>query len=56
MRIYDKSVRFVRLNQYLEPNWQLFEEVSNFSEDFGFLMPSLFLTLNVEPVNGYAMA
>jgi hypothetical protein len=44
MRIYDKSVRFVRLNQYLEPNWQLIEEMSIFSKDFGSLMPSLFLT------------
>jgi len=62
MRIYEKSVSFVRLNQNLEPNWQLFEEMSIFSKNFGFLIKRiprssaagsfiafLPLTLNVEP-------
>jgi hypothetical protein len=51
MRIYEKSVSFVRnLIQSLEQNWQLFGEMSIFTEDFGSLMPSLSLTLNVEPL------
>jgi hypothetical protein len=33
----------------LEPNWQLFGKMSIFNEDFGSLMPSLSLTLNVKP-------
>ena len=33
----------------LEPNWQLFSKMSNVNEDFGSLMASLSLTLNVEP-------
>ena len=37
------------LIQNLKPNWQLFGEISIFYEDFGSSMPSLFLTLNVEP-------
>jgi hypothetical protein len=41
------------LIQNLEPNWQLFGNMSIVNEDFGSLMPSLSLTLNVEPVNGY---
>jgi hypothetical protein len=49
MRIYEKIVNFVSLKQNLEPNWQLFEDMSIFSEDFGSFMPSsLSLTLNVE--------
>ena len=36
--------------QNLEPNWQLFGKISIFNEDFGYLMPSLSLTLNVEPL------
>jgi len=32
----------------LEPNWQLFGKTSIVNEDFGSLMPSLSLTLNVE--------
>jgi hypothetical protein len=35
--------------QNLEPNWQLFGEMGIFNENFGSLMPSLSLTLNVEP-------
>jgi hypothetical protein len=37
------------LIQNLEPNWQLFDKMSIFNEEFGFLMPSLSLTLNAEP-------
>ncbi len=37
------------LFQNLEPNRQLFGEISIFDEDFGSSMPSLSLTLNVEP-------
>jgi hypothetical protein len=37
------------LIQNLEPNWQLFGEMSIINEDFGSLMPSLSLTLNPEP-------
>jgi hypothetical protein len=40
-------------NQNLEPNWQLFGKMSIFNENFGCLLPSLSLTLNAEPVNGY---
>ena len=37
------------LIQNLEPNWQLFGKMSIFNENFGSLIPSLSLTLNVEP-------
>jgi len=37
------------LIQNLEPNWQLFGKISIIKEDFGYLMPNLSLTLNVEP-------
>jgi hypothetical protein len=37
------------LIQNLKPNWQLFKGMSIFNEDFWSLMPSLSLTLNVEP-------
>ena len=33
----------------LEPNFQLLWEMTMFNEDFGSSMPSLSLTLNVEP-------
>ncbi len=36
------------LIQNLETNWQLFGKMSIFNEDFGSLMASLSLTLNVE--------
>jgi hypothetical protein len=49
MRIYEKSVSFVRHNPKFGANWQLFGKMSIFNEDFGSLMPSLSLTLNVEP-------
>ena len=37
------------LIQSLEPNRQLFEKMTILNEDFGSSMPSLPLTLNVEP-------
>ncbi len=37
------------LIQNLEPNWQLLGKMSIFNDDFGSSMPSLSLTLNVEP-------
>ncbi len=49
MLICEKSVSFVRLIQNLEPNWQLFDKMNIFNEDFGSLISSLSLTLNVEP-------
>jgi hypothetical protein len=33
----------------LEPNWQLLDKMTMFNEDSGYSMPSLPLTLNVEP-------
>ncbi len=38
------------LIQYLKPNWQLFWKMNIFVENFWSLMPSLSLTLNVEPL------
>ena len=38
------------LIQNLKPNWQLFGNMSIFNENFGSLIPSLSLTLNVEPL------
>ncbi len=37
----------------MEPNWQLFGKMGIINEHLGALMPSLSLTLNPEPVNGY---
>jgi hypothetical protein len=37
------------LIQKLEPNWQSFGKMSIFNEDLGSTIPSLSLTLNVEP-------
>jgi hypothetical protein len=37
------------LIQNLEPHWQLLGKMSIFNEDFGSSIPSLSLTLNVEP-------
>jgi len=37
------------LIQNLQPNWQLFGEMGLVNENFGSLMPSLSLSLNVEP-------
>ena len=46
-----------KLSQFISrrhrSDWQLFGKIATFNEDLGPLMPSLSLTLNVEPVNGY---
>ncbi len=47
--IYEKKSSSTGLIQNLEPNWQLLEKMTMFNEDFGYSMPSLPLTLNVEP-------
>jgi hypothetical protein len=44
-----ESASSIALIQNMEPNWQLFVERNIFNEEFGSLMPSLSLTLNVEP-------
>ncbi len=49
MRIYEKSVSFVRLNPKFGAKLAIIWEMSIFNENFGSLMPSLSLTLNVEP-------
>jgi len=49
MRIYEKSVSFVRPNPKFEAKLAIIWEMSIFNENFGFLMPSLSLTLNFEP-------
>ncbi len=49
MHIYDKSGSFVRPNPKFGAKFEIFGKMSIFNEDFGFLMPSLSLTLNVEP-------
>jgi hypothetical protein len=50
MRIYKKSVSFVRSNPKFGAKLAIIWEMSIFNGDCG---PSLSLTLNVEPVNGY---
>jgi hypothetical protein len=47
MLIYEKSVSFVRPNPKIGAKLAITDKL--FNEDFRFLMPSLFLTLNVEP-------
>ncbi len=49
MRIYEKSVNFVRPNPNLKPNCQLLGKMNICNEDFGSSTPNLSLTLNVEP-------
>jgi hypothetical protein len=44
-----KASASLGLMQNLEPKWQLFGKMSIFDKNFGYLMPSLSLTLNVEP-------
>ncbi|RLB74940.1 MAG: hypothetical protein DRH24_20440 [Deltaproteobacteria bacterium] len=39
------------LIQNLKPNWQFLGKMSICNDDFGASMPSLSLTLNVEPLN-----
>jgi hypothetical protein len=49
MRIYEKSVSFVRLNPKFGAKLTVIWKNKHFYEDFGSLMPSLSLTLNLEP-------
>jgi hypothetical protein len=49
MRIYEKSVSFIRPNPKVGAKLAIIWEMSIFKENFGSLMPSLSLTLNVEP-------
>ena len=49
MRIYEKSVSFVRPNPKFGAKLAITWEISIFNEDFGSSIPSLSLTLNVEP-------
>jgi hypothetical protein len=49
MRIYEKSVSFVKPNPKFGAKLAIIWQNEHFNEDFGFLMPSLSLTLNVEP-------
>jgi hypothetical protein len=44
-----KALSSAGLIQNLEPNWQLLDKMTMFNEDCGYSMPSLPLTLNVEP-------
>ena len=48
MRIYEKSVDFVRPNPKFGAKLVIIWKKSIFDEDFGSSMPSLSLTLNVE--------
>jgi hypothetical protein len=50
MRIYEKSVGFVSLDQNLEPNLLLFGKRSIFNEDFGSLFNAFFF-LSLEPAD-----
>jgi len=49
MCIDEKNVRFVRPLPKFEAKLQLLEKISIFNQDFGSSIPSLSLTLNVEP-------
>jgi hypothetical protein len=49
MRIYEKNVSFIRANPKFAAKLAIIWENECFNEDFGSLMPSLSLTLNVEP-------
>jgi hypothetical protein len=49
MRIYEKSVSFIRSNPKFGAKLAIIWEMSISNENFGSLMPSLSLTLNVEP-------
>jgi hypothetical protein len=49
MRIYEKSVSFVRPYPKFGAKLAIILENEHFYEDFGSLMPSLSSTLNVEP-------
>jgi len=49
MRIDEKSVSFVRLNPKFGANLAIIWRNEYFNENLGSLVPSLSLTLNVEP-------
>jgi hypothetical protein len=49
MRIYENSVSFVRPTPKFGAKLAIIWENEHFNENFGSLMPSLSLTLNVEP-------
>jgi len=49
MGIYDKSLNFVRSNPKFGAKLVIIWGIEYFNENFGALMPSLSLTLNVEP-------
>jgi hypothetical protein len=49
MRIYEKGVSFVRPNPKFGAKLGITWENDHFNDDFGSSMPSLSLTLNVEP-------
>jgi hypothetical protein len=49
MRIYEKIVGFVRPHPKFGAKFAINWKMSIFNDDFGSLMPSLSLTLNVEP-------
>jgi len=49
MRIYEKSVNFVRLNPKFGAELAIIWKMSIFNDDLVSLMPALSLTLNVEP-------
>ena len=46
-----KAVASSGLLQNLGPNWQLLEKMRIINQDFRSLMPSLSLTLNLEPIS-----
>jgi hypothetical protein len=49
MRIYEKKVSFLRPNPKSGDNLGIIWGNKHFNKDFGSSMPSLSLTLNVEP-------
>jgi len=49
MRIYEKIVSFVRPNPKFAAKLATIWENEHFNQYFGSLMPSLSLTLNIEP-------
>jgi hypothetical protein len=49
MRLYEKNISSVRPNPKFRAKLAIIWKMSTFNEDFGSLMPSLSLTLNVEP-------
>jgi hypothetical protein len=53
MRNYEKSASFVRPNPEFGVTLKIIWENELFYEYFGSLIPSVFLTLNGEPKNGF---